>query len=174
MDLEKIASDAVSGDEDAFVMLMKAYKTDLYRTAYAYLKNEQDAIEAVQETTYRAYKSIQTLKQPVYAKTWMIRIMINVCQTELKKKKRMVPHLTEENGIASDDNASFIETAEALDSLEPEERELVHMKYFQDMTITQVAHALNMPEGTVKTKLYKSLSRLKRWFEKGEHTRVSK
>ncbi|AJD90498.1 hypothetical protein JMA_11810 [Jeotgalibacillus malaysiensis] len=174
MDLEKIASDAVSGDEDAFVMLMKAFKADLYRTAYAYLKNEQDAVDAVQETTYRAYKSIKTLKQPAYAKTWMIRIMINVCQTELKKKKRMVPQLFEESEMATDVKDSFLETAEALDSLEPDERELVHMKYFQDMTITQVAHALNMPEGTVKTKLYKSLSRLKRWFEKGEHTRVSK
>ncbi|MFB1083143.1 sigma-70 family RNA polymerase sigma factor [Jeotgalibacillus sp. JSM ZJ347] len=174
MDLEKIASDAVSGDEDAFVMLMKAYKMDLYKTAYAYLKNEQDAIEAVQETTYRAYKSIQTLKQPAYGKTWMIRIVINVCQAELKKKKRMSPQIIEENEMVSDATDSFLETAEALDSLEPQERELVHMKYFQDMTITQVAYALNMPEGTVKTKLYKSLSRLKRWFEKGEHTRVSK
>lgn len=174
MDLEKIASDAISGDEDAFVVLMKTYKTDLYRTAYAYLKNEHDAIEAVQETAYRAYKSIQTLKQPAYAKSWMVRIIINVCQDELKKKKRITTQLFREFEITSEDKDSFIETAEALESLDPEARELIQMKYFQDMTITQVAHALNMPEGTVKTKLYKTLASLKRWFEKGEHTRVSK
>lgn len=49
---------------------MTIHKEALYRTAYAFLKNEQDALEALQEITARAYQKIQTLKEPRYVKTW--------------------------------------------------------------------------------------------------------
>ncbi|KIL50727.1 hypothetical protein KP77_13470 [Jeotgalibacillus alimentarius] len=174
MELEELASDAIKGDDGAFVRLMQACKADLYKTAYAYLKNEADAIEAVQETTCRAYQSIHSLKQPEYAKTWLIRIMINVCQTELQKRKKVTGHPFFEDERSADHQYSNIETAEALESLSPKERELINLKFIQDLTIRQVAEVLEMPEGTVKTKLYQSLSQLKRWFEKGDDRRVSK
>ncbi|MBM7580363.1 sigma-70 family RNA polymerase sigma factor [Jeotgalibacillus terrae] len=174
MELEELVSDAIKGDDGAFVSLMQACKTDLYKTAYAYLRNEADAIEAVQETTCRAYQSIQTLQHPEYAKTWLIRIMINVCQTELQKRKKVTVHPFLEDERSVDHQHSTIETTEALESLSPKERELIHLKYIQDLTIRQVAEVLEMPEGTVKTKLYQSLSRLKRWFEKGDDQHVSK
>lgn len=50
---------AIEGDEQAFLSVMLAQKTDLYRTAFSFLKNEHDAIEAVQEVTFRAYKNFK-------------------------------------------------------------------------------------------------------------------
>jgi len=77
----------IEGDEQAFLSVMLAQKADLYRNALAFLKNEHDAIEAVQEVTFRAYKKIKTLKKPAYVKTWLIRIMINYCQ-DVRRKRR--------------------------------------------------------------------------------------
>ena len=80
MDELIVAEKARKGDTTAFIALMDMHKITLYRTAFAFLKNEQDALEAVQEITVRAYKKIHTVKNPRYMKTWLIKIMMNYCQ----------------------------------------------------------------------------------------------
>lgn len=111
-----IVKKAIKGDEQAFLSVMHAHKEALYRTALAYLKNEHDAIEAVQEVTFRAYKKIKTLKEPAYAKTWLIRIMMNYCQDELKKKKRFISHESLQQDIAIYDS-NLLVVEEALGTL---------------------------------------------------------
>src|SRR5690625_4427453 len=69
---------------------MHLYKVDLYKTAISFLKNEEKALEAIQEVTYRAYKNLKNIRQKQYFKTWLIRIMINYCNDELKKDHRVV------------------------------------------------------------------------------------
>ena len=66
---------------------MREMRSKRYRTALAYLKNEGDALEAVQEVTFRAYEKIHSLKKPEYAKTWLVRIMMNYCRDVLHKQK---------------------------------------------------------------------------------------
>lgn len=83
---EQLVIKAIAGNEAAFIELMKMYKIDLYKTGLSFLKNEEEALEAIQEVTYRAYKSIRKIKEPAYFKTWLMRIMINYCQDQLKKK----------------------------------------------------------------------------------------
>lgn len=78
---------AIKGNDDAFVKLIGRYKLDLYRTALSYLRNEEEALEAIQEVTYRAYKNIGTVRDAQFVKTWLIRIMINYCIDQLNMKK---------------------------------------------------------------------------------------
>jgi RNA polymerase sigma-70 factor (ECF subfamily) len=80
---------AIKGDEQAFLSIMHEHKISLYKTALAYLKNKDEAIEAIQEVTFRAYQNIKTLREPSYVKTWLIRIMINYCQDYNKKNNRV-------------------------------------------------------------------------------------
>lgn len=80
---------AKKGDETAFYSLMMNHKEQLFKIAYSYLKNEQDALEAIQEVTFRAFKHIRKLKEPDFFSTWLIRILINHCNDELHKKKRL-------------------------------------------------------------------------------------
>ena len=74
---------AINGDDNAFLQVIDAYKIDLYKTALAYLRNEEDALEAIQEVTYRAYQNISNVRNKQYIKTWLIRIMINYCNDQL-------------------------------------------------------------------------------------------
>ncbi len=163
-----IVKRAIEGDEQAFLSVMLAQKTDLYRTAFSFLKNEHDAIEAVQEVTFRAYKKIKTLKEPAYVKTWLIRIMINYCQDELKKKKRFVSQEGPQQDIAIyDSNLLIVE--EALAKLSTEQQQLVHMKYFLDLNNKELAAIHNVPEGTIKSRLHSAISKLRLFLnEKGE------
>lgn len=68
---------AQKGNDEAFLKLFQEYEKDIYRTAFVYVKNQEDALDIVQETAYRSFKSIKDLKEPKYFKTWLIRIAIS-------------------------------------------------------------------------------------------------
>lgn len=167
MDELDLIKRAVKHDEQAFLELILLYKNTLYRTAYAFLKNDHDAIEAVQEITVRAYQKIHTVKDPSYLKTWLIRIMINYCQDQLRLKKR---YTSDEKVAEMESHANFstIEMEEALEKLTLAEQKLIHMMYFQDVKIKEIAAIERIPEGTVKSRLHKTLRTLRNFLsEKG-------
>jgi len=172
----ELAEKAIAGNDDAFLSLMYRHKDALYRTALAYLKNEGDALEAVQEVTFRAYEKIHSLKKPEYAKTWLVRIMMNYCRDVLQKQKRLLvdEETVFQNGFSED--YTYLEVEEAMAKLTEEQRELIHMKYLQGVKIKEIAKMSSIPEGTVKTRLYKALKSLRSFFDdkegKGEIRRV--
>ncbi|REB05249.1 RNA polymerase subunit sigma-24 [Sporosarcina sp. BI001-red] len=163
MDELEISRKAIAGDEASFLAMMRQYKEDLLRTALAFLKNEHDALEALQEVTVRAYHKIQTVKEPAYAKTWLIRIMINYCQDQLKRQKRFHHDPAIDSQSTVDD--SLLELKEALATLPKKEQQLIYLKYFQDVKIKDIAKIENIPEGTVKSRLHKTLRSLRAYFE---------
>ncbi|WP_233191961.1 RNA polymerase sigma factor [Sporosarcina sp. P34] len=155
---------AIAGDDEAFLAVMQLHKQSLLRTALAFLRNEDDAIEALQEVTYRAYKKVRTVKEPSYLKTWLIRIMINYCQDQLKLRKR---YTVDDSGLetVSAEDISYIELRDALATLSDEEQRLIYLKYFQDSKIKDIAQSENIPESTVKSRLYKTMRTLRSYFE---------
>lgn len=162
MDEFELNQKAIAGDDEAFIELMQLHKEALLRTALAFLKNDHEALEALQEVTYRAYKKIHSVKQPEYVKTWLIRIMINYCQDQLKKNRKWVSVGSGKEGITED--FSQFELTEALNSLPPNEQQLIYMKYFQDIKIKDIAAIEKIPEGTVKSRLHKTLRTLREHF----------
>ena len=77
---------ATKGDRQAFEKLMDIYFDRLCREAYIRCKYEEDVKEIVQETIYKAYRNIRSLKEPQYFKTWLSRILINVANDYLRNK----------------------------------------------------------------------------------------
>lgn len=78
---------AQQGDEQAFYQLIEQEQHKLYRMAYVYVQNENDAVEVFQQTIIRAYEGLPQLKETHYFATWLTRIMINCCKTYIAKKK---------------------------------------------------------------------------------------
>ena len=78
-------------DQQEFADRTEAIKTRLYRTAYLYLGSEADALEAVDETVYRALQRLKQLQTPALFETWITRILINTCQDELRRRRRFHP-----------------------------------------------------------------------------------
>lgn len=164
----EIVKRAIAGDDESFLLVMQFNKEALYRTAFAFLRNEHDALEAMQEVTYRAYKKIHTVKEPSYINTWLTRIMMNYCQDQLKKKKRF-SNSELINEISVNNDLVQFELQEALSKLSEQEQQLVYMKYFQDTKIKDIAVIENIPEGTVKSRLHKIMKTLRQHLtEKGE------
>lgn len=161
MSLEEVVQKAIHGDDQSFLKAIQTVKIDLYKTAFAYLRNEGEALEAIQEVTFRAYKGIKSLKEPSYFKTWIIRIMINYCNDTLKKQKRLILNesILLAEGVA--ENHSLLEIEDALQKLDERSREMITLKYFHDLKIKEIALTLDCPEGTVKTWLHKALKSLR-------------
>ncbi|MCO1604222.1 sigma-70 family RNA polymerase sigma factor [Desulfosporosinus nitroreducens] len=167
---------AIRGDAEAFYELINLHKHQLYRIAFRYLKSEQDALEAIQEMTYRAYRSIHKLKEPKYFQTWLIRILINACNDELKRLRVQLPltgEVIQYKLTALDDSTEpggradlqRLDILEALDRLDLRYRQVIELKYFEDLTIQQIAVVLERPEGTIKTWLFQSFKLLKEYLQ---------
>lgn len=154
----KLIQQAIKGNQDACVLLLQHHQEVLYRIAYSYLRNEPDTLDAIQEVTIRCLTRIHTLKEPTYFKTWLIRILLNVCADLNRKKQRTLPVL-QEKGYEEE---VHIDLYRALDELKVEQRELIYLKYFEDYQNKQIAEQLQLPEGTVKSRLHTILKKMRK------------
>ncbi len=84
---------AKKGNNKAFVELLQNEKLKLYKMAYIYMKNENDALDVVQETIARAYSNIHTVKEERYFATWLMRILINTAIEMLRKNQKNSTYL---------------------------------------------------------------------------------
>lgn len=170
MEIKDKVKKAIRGDDEAFEYIINNCKERLYRTAFAYVKNEEQALDVVQETVYKAYVSIEKLKNPEYFNTWITRILINNALTVIKKNSKVVYLDNNElinNIIANEANSDEkIYIWQALEQLELKHREVIVLKYFDDLTVTEIARVLDCPVGTVKTYLNKGLKKLREFVGK--------
>lgn len=162
MDLIKKAQ---RGNDKAFLTLFQQYEQDIYRMAYIYVKNQNDALDVVQETAYRSFKSIETLKEPKYFKTWLMRIAIS-CSLDLLKKRKNVVQLNPEfeeyiSGQVNEDIISEITLKDLINQLEANEKSVILLRFYQGLTLQEVSETLKIPLGTAKTILYRSLNKLR-------------
>lgn len=169
MNLEQLVREAQQGDDQAFYQLIHMHKERMYRVAYAFLRTEVDALEAIQEATCRAYLKLSTVKQPAYFTTWLTRLLIHLCIDEQKRKKRWVLEATDRESIDTSvdhpDERILLQTA--MERLSPIQRQVIILKYFEDLTIREIASLLGHPEGTIKTWLHKALGALRHDLGKG-------
>lgn len=163
MSTEELVLAAQRGEHEAFHRLVSADKMKLYRIALAYLKNETDALEAIQEATCRAYIKLGKLREPRFFHTWFVRILIHYCIDEQKRKRKLLPLFQLPDTLAADLALDEkLRLGLAIDRLAPKLRHIIILKYYEDMTLTEIAKLLEKPEGTVKTWLNKALNELRR------------
>jgi RNA polymerase sigma-70 factor, ECF subfamily len=164
--LIKLIKKAQKGNDKAFLAIFQQYEQDIYRTAFVYVKNQNDALDVVQETAYRSFKSIQTLKEPKYFKTWLMRIAIS-CAIDLLRKQKNVVRLKPnyDEFITADEHEDIdleITIRDLVEQLNEEEKSVIILRFYEGMTIKEVSESLDLPLGTAKTILYRALKKLRK------------
>lgn len=161
MDNVKLVKKAKRGNHLAFTTLIKNYEKDLYRVSIAMTKNEYDALDCIQETILQTYTNIHKLKSDEYFKTWLIKILINQCNSLIQKNKK----IEKVNNIEIDDSSKNdtvkLEVKENVEKLEEDLKVLVVLYYYEDMSIKYISESLNIPEGTIKSRLSRARKKLK-------------
>ncbi len=134
----------------------------LYAIAFSYLRSEADALEAVQEASCRAWIKRRKLKNSDLFESWLIRIVINCCMDELRRRKRSFPAAElEERQAAEMQSNDKVDLERAFGKMKPKYRHALMLKYYQDMTTTEIAQVLRKPEGTIKTWVREGLKQLR-------------
>lgn len=126
----------------------------LYCVAWSMLSNSDDCADAVQETLMRAWQSRDTLRNLRSFRPWITRIMVNTCNTMLRKRlnQRWVP-LEEDMAVLDAPQDSGFDLDETLGRLSPEHRAVVVLHYVEGYKVREIAGMLGIPTGTVKTRL---------------------
>ena len=131
-----------------------------YRIAFSYVHNEADALDIVQESAYKAIYHAKKLKNPEYAKTWICRIVINEAVSYLRKRKKeqTEPMLAD---MADREKEDMTDLRTAIEKLAPEEKTVIILRFFEDMKLEEIAAVCKESVSTVKSRLYRTLKKLK-------------
>lgn len=169
MENKALICDAINGNEKAFEELVKKESSKLYRTAFLYVGNKEDALDIVQETVYQAFKSINSLRNPQYFSTWLVKILIRNTYRVLEKNKNLTTVRDEFLANVQDEKITEIhqsmDLAEALKLLHEKQRTAIILFYYHDLPIHIIARMMDKPDGTVKSYLRRAKMELKKILE---------
>lgn len=156
---------AKKGDKDAFCRLMDEQVQSMYKVACAYLKNDEDVADAIQDTILSCYENLQSLKQNKYFKTWMIRSLINKCK-DILKRKNLVTYTDEmpETPFYEEEYASK-EWAQVLEPLDNKYRPVILLYYMEGFNIREISEILDMKESTVKSRLQRGRKQVAEMYQ---------
>lgn len=151
--------------KEILVDYIKNNQEKLYRVAFSYSKNEEEALDIVQEAITKALKNIGKLKEEKYVKTWFYRILINESLQYIKRNKKLITcELKEiESKLEWNDNITVegIDIYQKIQSLNEKLQTVIILRFFEDMKIEEIAKITKTNTNTVKTRLYKALKILK-------------
>lgn len=162
--MRELVEKAMNGDKNSFSELINYLKMDLYKIAKVRLKNEDDILDAIQETIISSYKSINKLNTPDNFKKWIIKILINKCNNIYLEKNNKNISLEECTNIyeyIEEKDFSNLEIEDILKYLNDEEKMIITLYYLEDYKSKEIAWLLDMNENTVKTKISRAKSKLK-------------
>jgi len=155
---------------EKFCSLMKDYRPGLFHDAKGILRNDTDAEDAVSETTCKAFANLNKLRNFESFKPWVMKILVNEAYGIARKRKRTEPldDISDESG-----NSDILESLElwnAVKLLNVEFRTVTVLFYYEDMNIKEISKILNLPQGTVNSRLNRSREKLKTILTRKEAT----
>ncbi len=164
----RLVRKAQKGNDKAFLKLYQQFEEDIYRLAYVYVKNKDDALDVVQEVAYQSFKKIDTLKKPEYFKTWLMKITINCALNVIRKNKKVVllkPDFEVLMGTEEEDLLLSLSLQELMDFLQEDEKSVILLRFYHDHTLKEISDILEIPLGTAKTVLYRALNKLRKNYK---------
>jgi len=164
VDLKLLIKQAKKGDKEALLNLVMAQQSDYYKLAYVYMKDKDDALDALQDMIVILYENISTLKKEEAFYSWSKTILVNSCKNKLKKNKKVI-YLDEIKEQVMEDIYDNPEDKIVLDKylskLSDKHQEIIRLRYYLDLDYESIGEILKIPQGTVKSRLSLGIKMLK-------------
>ena len=158
---------AMAGEHDAFSELVRAVLGKLFVTARLILRDSDLAQDAVQEALVAAWRDLSGLRDPDRFEAWLRSLLVRACYREARKdrrRRRIDLVIRPVEGVELDPGTELADRDEverAFLRLEPEQRALLVLHFYQGLSLSETAEALGLPVGTVKTRLYRTTAQMR-------------
>ncbi len=170
----------LKGDQNAFAEIVELFQDKLYRVCYRMLGNKHEAEDIAQEAFVRAFVNIHTFDTNRKFSTWLYRIGTNLCIDRIRKKK---PDFSLDADVTGTDGLTMYSQVASTDDLPEEEvlkmemqdrvqyeisrlpdkyRAVIVLKYLEDLPLQEISDILDMPLGTVKTRVHRGREALRK------------
>ena len=167
-----------AGDDAAFAEFVVRHEDRVYRMAMIWLRDGSLAGDVLQETLYRSYTGLSRFRFRASPATWLLRICRNVCHEENRRSVRLAPLPDDYAGesvtpcFERDRDRSVVAERlwTVLDELPPRQREVVTLRFFEELSVADTAQIMGCRPGTVKAHLHKALASLKKRMGVGDVT----
>lgn len=177
-DIAELVELVQSGDEKAFEKLVHSYEKLVYYIILQNVRNSADARDIAQETFIEVKKSIKNLNEPKYFKAWLNRVIFSKMSRHYKKhydipidaeKSPLLQNMWEERAYMLPQKQAHIDNDKnvlyaCIEKLKPIYRDVIVLRYFEELSLQEIAYALQIPEGTVKSRLYSGKDMLKEYI----------
>lgn len=150
-----------------FCECVNEYKNDLYIIAYAILRNETDAEDAVSSAILKAYEKRAQLRSVRKFKPWILTITKNEA-LKIKQKRLELPGNEAVESLLTPVKDQYDELWDVIQGMKEEYRLVVVLFYYQDLALKDIADVLGIPVGTVKSRLSRGKEMLKAVLERGD------
>ena len=164
MEINELIGKAKEGDKEALLSLVMAQQAEYYKLAYVYMKNKDDALDALQDMIVILYDNISKLKKEDGFYSWSKTILVNTCKNKLKRNKRIIS-IEEIKEQSVDEIYNEPEDKIVLDKyiskLSVKHQEVIKLRYYLDLDYENISRILKIPLGTVKSRLNAGLRKLK-------------
>jgi RNA polymerase sigma-70 factor (ECF subfamily) len=164
LDAAELVKTAKQGDKESLVKLIMLEKNQYYKLAFVYMKNQEEALDALEDMIVILYENIHKLKKDESFYSWSKTILVNCCKKRLKSDKKEISYDYIENEAYEEDYSSRhdkIILEKHLSKLNEKHREVIKLRYFLDMDYQSIADMLKVPLGTVKSRISIGLEKLK-------------
>ena len=145
---------------EQFLELYEPVYKDLYRLAYYYLGNSQDAEDVVSETVLKAYEKFASLKKKEAFKNWIFKILVNQCMTYLRKKSAKGTAELAKEPVFEPNLEGNVAAQDLLSVLSDQERQIVVLFVFGGYKGEEIAELLHMKHSTVRSKYRRALKKM--------------
>lgn len=156
--------DAIGGNERAFDALIGPLVEPGYRLAVSMLENREEAEDAVQEATIKAWRNLHQLKDADVARSWFLTIVANQCRTVRRGRWWSVVKLAAPEQPKSgpeDEAVQRTDLERALRSLGQDDRLALYLRYYMDLPLNEVATVLGVSETAAKSRIHRAAQGLK-------------
>ena len=148
--------------ENEFITIVKRNNQRIYLIALSYTKNSTDAEDIMQNVFMKLWKHNKSFEDDEHIAKWLTMVCINECKDYIKNpfRKRNLP-IEEAINISTVDKTENIDLFKAVMSLPTKERTIIHLFYYEDMSIIDISDILKIKESAVKTRLFRARQKLK-------------
>lgn len=149
---------------DRLVAYIIENQDKFYRLAFSYVRNQEDALDVVQNAVCKALENYESLRDEGAIRTWFYKILVNESFAALNAKKRLV--LTDDRSCMEvpyeeEGFETYDDLYDRLGRMEKEVQSIIKLRFFEELTLNEIAEILRMNLNTVKAKLYRGLKTLK-------------